>query len=102
MQSEIDWKDQERAKHRDENETNKAKIETKKGSEKQCFTVRNIFTKEKLQDKSPRRQVCVEAHHEEVQGRELRGQGNVEWNTDLIETKKFENCTCQVAQGLYS
>ena len=27
-------KDQERAKHRDENETNKAKIETKKGSEK--------------------------------------------------------------------
>ena len=30
-QSEIDWKDQERAKHRDKNETNKAKIETKKG-----------------------------------------------------------------------
>ena len=33
-QSEIDRKDQEKAKHRDENETNKAKIETKKGSEK--------------------------------------------------------------------
>ena len=31
---EIDRQDQERAKHRDENETNKAKIETKKGSEK--------------------------------------------------------------------
>ena len=32
-QSEMDRKDQERAKHRDENETNKAKIETKTGSE---------------------------------------------------------------------
>ena len=43
-------------------------------------------------------QVYVEAHHEEVQGRELRGQRNFEWNTDLIETKKLENYTCQVAQ----
>ena len=33
-QSEIDPRDQERAKHSDENETNKAKIETKKGLEK--------------------------------------------------------------------
>ena len=33
---------------------------------------------------------------------ELRGQGNIEWNTYLIETKKLENCTCQVAQDLYS
>ena len=57
--------------------------------------------KEKLKDKSPRRQVYVEAHHEEVQDSELRGHGNFEWNTDLIE-KKLENCTCQVAQGLYS
>ena len=24
-----------------------------------------------------------------------------EWNTDLIETKKLENYTCQVAQDLY-
>ena len=85
-----------------ENETNKAKIETKKGSEKQCFTVENILTKEKLKNQSQRRQVYVEAHHEEVQGRELRGQGNFEWNTELIETKKLENYTCQVAQGLYS
>ena len=43
-----------------------------------------------------------EAHHEEVQGRELRGQGNFEWNTDLIETKKLENYTRQVAHGLCS
>ena len=90
-----------RAKHRDENETNKAKIETKKDSEKQCFTVRNILTKEKLKDKSPRRQVYVEAHHEEVQVCELRGHGNFEWNTDLIE-KKLENYTCQVAQDLHN
>ena len=66
------------------------------------FTVRNILTKEKPKDKSPRRQVYVEAHHEQVQGCELRGQGNFEWNTDLIETKKLENYTCQAAQDLYS
>ena len=64
--------------------------------------VRNILTKEKLEDKSPRGQVYVEAHHEEVQGCELRGQGNFEWNTDLIEKKKLENNTRQVAQDLYS
>ena len=40
------------------------------------------------------RQVYVEAHHEEVQDCELWGQGNFEWNTDLIET--------QVAQDLYN
>ena len=45
-----------------------------------------------------RRQVYVEAHHKEVQGRESRGPRNFEWNTDLIETKKLENYTCQVAQ----
>ena len=50
---------------------------------------------------SPRRQVYVEAHHEEVQGCELRGRGNFEWNTDLIETMKLESYTCQVAQSLY-
>ena len=48
------------------------------------------------------RQVCVEAHHEEVQGRELRGQRNFERNTDLIDTRKLENYTCQVAQDLHS
>ena len=66
------------------------------------YSVGNILTKEKLKHKSPRRQVYVEGHHEEVQGRALRGQGNFEWNTDLIETMKLENYTCQVAQGLYS
>ena len=30
---------------------NNAKIETKKGSTKYCFSVRNILTKEKLKDK---------------------------------------------------
>ena len=48
------------------------------------------------------RQVYVEAHHEEVQDCELRGQGSFEWTTDLIETKKLENYTCQVAQDLYT
>ena len=72
-----------RTKQRVENETNKAKIETKKGSEKQCFTLRNILNEGKAQS-----QVYVEAHHEGVQDCEVRGQGNFEWNTDLIETKR--------------
>ena len=76
-----------RAKHRDE--TTKAKIETKKGSEKKHLH-------------EGKAQGQVESHHEEVQDCELRGQGNFEWNTDLIETKKLENHTCQVAQDLYS
>ena len=36
----------------------------------------------------------------EVKSRELRGQGNFEWNTDLIETKKLENYNRQAAQDL--
>ena len=36
----------------------------------------------------------------EVQGRELRGQVDLEWNTDSIETLELENMTCQVAQDL--
>ena len=47
-------------------------------------------------------QVYVEGHHEEVQGRESRGQRNFEWDTDLVETKKLEKYTSQVAQDLYS
>ena len=47
------------------------------------------------------RQVYVEAHHEEEQDCELRGQGNFEWDIDLIETKTLENYTRQVATDLY-
>ena len=36
-----------------------------------------------------------------MQDWELRGHGNFEWNTDLIE-KKLESYTRQVAQDLYS
>ena len=39
--------------------------------------MRNILAKEKLKDKSPRGQVYVDAHHEQVQGHELRGQGTL-------------------------
>ena len=60
--------------------------------------MRSVLTKAKLEGKSPRRQVHVEAHHEEVQDSELRVHGNFELNTDLIE-KKLESYTCQVAQG---
>ena len=62
------------------------------------LTERNILTKGKAQ-----RQIYVEVHHEQVQDCELRGQGETsEWNTDLIETKKLENYTCQVAHDLYN
>ena len=50
--SKLTGRTRRRAKHRVENETKKAKIETKKGSETLCFTVGNILTKEKLKDKS--------------------------------------------------
>ena len=35
-------------------------------------------------------------------GRELSGQENLVWNTDLIETKEFENLIGQAAQNPYS
>ena len=62
----------------------------------------HIFTMAKLKGTSPRGRVYIEAHHAKVQGRELGGQGNFEWSTDLIETKKLDNYTRQVPQGLYS
>ena len=37
----------------------------------------------------------------EVQGRELRGQVNLVWNTDLIETMELEYLDGQASQGLY-
>ena len=37
-----------------------------------------------------------------MQRRELRGKENLEWYTDLIETKKLENLICQPTHGLYS
>ena len=38
----------------------------------------------------------------EVQGRELRGQVNLVWNIDLIETMELEYLDGQASQGLYS
>ena len=43
----------------------------------------------------------VAGHNEEAQGRELRGNENLEWNTDLVETMELENLICQATQGLY-
>ena len=39
---------------------------------------------------------------QEIQGRELRGQENLVWNTDLIETMAFENLIGQATQSPYS
>ena len=41
-----------------------------------------------------------QGHHEEVQGRELRGHENLKWNTDLIETMEHEHVMSQAPQDL--
>ena len=61
-----------------------------------------LYSEKHPHEGKAQRRVHVEAHHEEVQDRELRGQGNFEWNIDLIETKNLENYTCQVAQDQYN
>ena len=50
-------------------------------------------------EKSPQGQVFVEAHHEEVQGRELLDKETSSGTQDLIGTKKLENCNPQVTTG---
>merc|ERR1712194_62504 len=50
-QSEIDRMVQEAEKYREEDETNKSKIEAKNGLENYCFTMRNTLQEEKLKDK---------------------------------------------------
>ena len=42
------------------------------------YTEKQASRRKKLKDKAPRRQVYVEAQHEEVQDSELRGYGNFE------------------------
>ena len=56
--------------------------------------------RENLEDKFVRRQGRDAGHHEEVQGRELRGQENLKWNTDLIEAMELEHVVSQDAQDL--
>ena len=55
-----------------------------------------LYSEKHPHEGKAQRQVYVEAHHEEVQDCELRGQGNFEWNTD---PQKIENYTCQVYNG---
>ena len=58
-----------------------------------------LYSEKRPHEGEAQGQVHVEAHHEEVQGRELRGQRNFEWNTDLIETKKIEKLHPQGCTG---
>ena len=44
----------------------------------------------------------VAGHHDEIQGSVLRGQENLMWNTDPIETAELKNLIGQTAQCLYS
>ena len=80
-----------RAKHRVENET---KIETFLG-----FGEVLLHSEKHPHEGEAQGQVSTKTSP--VQDGALRGHGNFEWNTDLIE-KKLENYTRQVAQGLYS
>ena len=87
----------EAEKCRNEDETNKAKIKAKNSLENYCFAGKNTHTEEKLNNKFARRQGRVAGHHEQVQGGEVRGQGNVEWNTDLIGMMELKHMTSQAA-----
>ena len=51
-QSEIDRKDQEKSETQSRDRDEQGEDRNQEGSEKRCFTVRNIFTKENFQDKS--------------------------------------------------
>ena len=72
--TEIESKVQEGAKNRDEDEENKVKIEGVPPIGR-CETPSQ---KNKLKDKSSRKQGYVAGNHEEVQGCELRGKENLE------------------------
>ena len=89
----------EAEKCRNEDETNKAKIKAKNSLENFCFTAKNTHTEEKLENKFARRQGRDAGYHEQVSDGELRGQENLEWNTDLIEMKELSS-TSQAAQDL--
>ena len=90
----------EAEKYRNEDETNKAKIKAKNSLENYCFSAKNTHTEEKLKNKFARRQGPDAGNHEQVQGGEVRGQGNLEWNTDLIEMMELKHMTSQAAQEL--
>ena len=90
----------EAEKYRNEDETNKAKIKAKNSLENHCFTAKNTLTEEKLKNKFARTQGRDAGHHEQVQGGEVRGQGNLEWNTDLIEMMELKHMTSQAAQEM--
>ena len=61
-----------------------------------------LYSEKHPHEGKAQRQVYVEARHEEVRDCEVHGQGNFEWNTDFIVTKKLENYSCQAAQDLYN
>ena len=46
-----------------------------------------------------RESTFVPGHNEEVQGRQLRGKEDLDWNTDPIETEKLESLISQATQG---
>merc|ERR1712062_590104 len=50
-QEEIDRMVQEAEKYKDEDESNKAKVEAKNGLENYCYTMKNTLTEEKLKEK---------------------------------------------------
>ena len=68
--------------------------------DQQRFGELMLYKTKHLHERKAQRQMLKHITRK-VQGRELCGPRNFECNTDLIETKKLENYTCQIAQDLY-
>ena len=101
-QSEIDRTDQEKVEPQ-----SRKRDEQVEDRNQERFGEVMLYSEKHPQEGKAQGQVSTkaslcEAHHEEVQDCDLRGQRHFERNTDLIEMKNLENYTRQVAQDLYN
>ena len=61
----------------------------------------SVQSQMKREEEKERKRREREKERKRKRGKRER-EGHFEWNTDLIETKKLENNTCQVAQDLHN
>ena len=69
-------------------------------TENHSFTARNPIQRKNSRTSSCENKVEMQDITRKVQGRELRGQENLEWNTDLIEMMELKHVMSQAAQDL--
>ena len=67
-------------------------------TENHSFTARNPKQRKNSRRSSCENKVEMQDITRKVQGRELRGQENLEWNTDLIEMTELKHVMSQAAQ----